>query len=199
MPTEREREEAALAAFAAAFFWPLGVAALPPAPLDLAPLASRGPQVAVDALQAPLEAAQPPDSFALLGLTAVDLYVGAGDEFTVGVGSMSEGLGLVSLYRYDPARFPPAPPQGEGEGEGAGVVLLRRAARAVAHEVCHMMGMGHCLYYRCLMNGSGCLAEDDSQPLHLCPDEARWTRDAIAHLQDAPPPQHVSKRPRRVL
>ncbi|KAL6063790.1 metallopeptidase [Balamuthia mandrillaris] len=39
----------------------------------------------------------------------------------------------------------------------------------MAHEVCHMFNVGHCVYYHCCMNGSGHVAEDDSQPLHLCP------------------------------
>jgi archaemetzincin len=36
-----------------------------------------------------------------------------------------------------------------------------------------MFGMKHCIWYRCLMNGSNHLAEADARPLHLCPVDLR--------------------------
>lgn len=41
--------------------------------------------------------------------------------------------------------------------------------RALAHETTHMFGIKHCIYYRCLMNGSNHMEETDASPLHLCP------------------------------
>jgi archaemetzincin len=32
-----------------------------------------------------------------------------------------------------------------------------------------MFGMEHCIWYRCLMNGSNHMDESDARPLHLCP------------------------------
>jgi archaemetzincin len=32
-----------------------------------------------------------------------------------------------------------------------------------------MFGLQHCVYFRCLVNGSNHLAEADRRPLHLCP------------------------------
>ena len=43
----------------------------------------------------------------------------------------------------------------------------------LAHEIGHMLGIAHCTYYECLMNGSGHLEEDFRQPLHLCPTDLR--------------------------
>eukprot|EP00698_Gefionella_okellyi_P003052 TRINITY_DN12872_c0_g1_i1.p3 TRINITY_DN12872_c0_g1~~TRINITY_DN12872_c0_g1_i1.p3 ORF type:complete len:122 (+),score=33.82 TRINITY_DN12872_c0_g1_i1:808-1173(+) len=37
----------------------------------------------------------------------------------------------------------------------------------------HLLGFDHCIYYACVMNGSGHLAEDFSQPMHLCPVDLR--------------------------
>jgi archaemetzincin len=31
------------------------------------------------------------------------------------------------------------------------------------------VGLTHCIYFNCLMNGSNHLAESDRRPLHLCP------------------------------
>jgi archaemetzincin len=35
------------------------------------------------------------------------------------------------------------------------------------------LGIEHCIWYRCLMNGSNHLAESDARPLHLCPVDLR--------------------------
>ena len=32
-----------------------------------------------------------------------------------------------------------------------------------------MFGLTHCIYFRCVLNGSNHLAESDSRPMHLCP------------------------------
>jgi archaemetzincin len=32
-----------------------------------------------------------------------------------------------------------------------------------------MFGLAHCIYFKCVMNGSNHLAESDGRPLHLCP------------------------------
>jgi len=36
-----------------------------------------------------------------------------------------------------------------------------------------MLGVKHCVFFNCLMNGSNSLAESDRRPLHLCPVDLR--------------------------
>lgn len=57
---------------------------------------------------------------------------------------------------------------GEEENENK-KELLERSCKVLSHEIGHMMGIAHCTYYECLMNGSGHLIEDFRQPLHMCP------------------------------
>jgi archaemetzincin len=52
-------------------------------------------------------------------------------------------------------------------------VMLRRACRLFVHEALHLLQFKHCIYHPCCMNGSGHLAEDDRQPLTLCPVDTR--------------------------
>jgi hypothetical protein len=32
---------------------------------------------------------------------------------------------------------------------------IRRAGKLIVHEICHVYGIDHCVYYHCLMNGTG--------------------------------------------
>lgn len=42
-----------------------------------------------------------------------------------------------------------------------------------------MLGLRHCTYFRCLMNGSNHLEESDRRPLHLCPVDLRKLHWAV--------------------
>ena len=94
----------------------------------------------------------PRDSLGVFGLMGRDLY-GMDLNFLFGEALLHERAGVYSLYRYGTAR-----PE-----------LLRRALKLSAHELGHMFGLQHCVFYECLMNGTNSLAELDGQPLHLCP------------------------------
>ena len=39
----------------------------------------------------------------------------------------------------------------------------------MCHEMCHMFGLAHCVFYDCIMTGSNHWAESVRRPLHLCP------------------------------
>ena len=52
-------------------------------------------------------------------------------------------------------------------------IILQRGCRLLVHEISHLLGLGHCVYFDCCMNGSGHLQEDFSQPMHLCPVDLR--------------------------
>ncbi|MBW2732075.1 MAG: hypothetical protein JRH20_06745 [Deltaproteobacteria bacterium] len=62
-------------------------------------------------------------------------------------------LGIYSLARFGKERGP----------------LLKRALKLSAHEIGHMFGLKHCVFYECVMNGVNSRAEMDRSPLHLCP------------------------------
>ena len=102
-----------------------------------------------------------------MGVTMVDLYPKSDWNFVYGLADPAQKAGVFSFARYDPtgefslrggpeARksgsvLPPArrPELTETERRG----LLRRCFRLTSHEIqmCHVLGLRHCIYYSCLM------------------------------------------------
>jgi archaemetzincin len=127
----------------------------------------------------------PRNAYCLLGITLRDLYPDPKWNFVFGEASLNDRVGVYSFARYDP-RF-------SGEDAPDRVrLMLRRSCKVLAHETGHMFGIGHCIYFRCVMNGSNNLPEEDSQPMHLCPVDLRKLYESVrfdpvaryAHLRD---------------
>lgn len=104
----------------------------------------------------------PSDAVCLVALTMNDLYPHPRWNFVFGQASLTERVGVFSFARYHPGFGDPGAPADPA-------LLLRRCCRVLAHETSHMFGLEHCVFYRCVMNGSNHLAESDSRPMHLCP------------------------------
>ncbi len=113
------------------------------------------------------------DAFCLLGITMEDLYPEPSWNFVFGQASLRERVGVYSFARYDPA-FYGAPRGGDYTG-----TLLRRSAKVLVHETGHMFGLAHCVYFRCVFNGSNHLPESDARPLHECPVDLRKLHHSI--------------------
>ncbi len=120
----------------------------------------------------------PSDASCYLGITMADLYPDPAWNFVFGQASLRERVGVYSFARYaDPDPH----------------VVLRRSCKVLAHETGHRFGIAHCIFYRCIMNGSNHLAESDARPMHLCPIDLKklqWSvgfdaRDRYEKLMDA--------------
>lgn len=98
----------------------------------------------------------PEDAFCLLGVTMEDLYPDPSWNFVFGEASLRERVGVFSFARYDPAFY-----RGALEGDYQ-KLLLRRSAKVLTHESAHMFGLAHCIYFKCVMNGSNHLPESDA-------------------------------------
>lgn len=154
--------------YAAAFFM-LPVEVLPPRALDdraftprINPL-TRNRQILTTDVLAFLKAKRPTEAFCILGITMVDLYPDPAWNFVFGQASLTERVGVFSFARYDPAFY------GRPRGENYQQRLLWRSCKVLVHETAHMFGLQHCIFFRCVLNGSNHLRESDARPLHLCP------------------------------
>lgn len=103
----------------------------------------------------------PNDALVYVGITGEDLFA-KGLNFVFGEGSLVNRCGIYSLVRY------------RTEDEA---LFKRRALKLMAHEVGHILSIGHCIHYKCVMQGANSLDEDDRHPMHLCPvdlEKLRW-------------------------
>lgn len=117
---------------------------------------------------------KPRDAFAIVGFTMEDLCdTQKGFGFLFGQACMDKGAGLFSFARY--AGDTPA-------------LFLRRCAMVLCHETGHLFGIRHCVFAKCLMNGSNHMAEADDRPFALCPVDTRKVADthAVARLGAGP-------------
>ena len=56
---------------------------------------------------------------------------------------------------------------------------LAHICRTASHELGHCLGIDHCVYYACAMQGTASMAEDRRQPPYLCPVDLQKVKMAI--------------------
>eukprot|EP01028_Stygiella_incarcerata_P004314 TRINITY_DN19332_c0_g1_i1.p1 TRINITY_DN19332_c0_g1~~TRINITY_DN19332_c0_g1_i1.p1 ORF type:complete len:367 (-),score=88.52 TRINITY_DN19332_c0_g1_i1:47-1021(-) len=126
------------------------------------------------------KAKTPRDYFAKVGVTMMDITKGEGWNFLFGLASSAEAAGVFSFFRYGPPRlfdalaarfsFDESSVRKDIElSEEEKGVQLRRSCKVLVHEIGHIYGLKHCVYYACRMNGSNHLDEMDSSPMDFCP------------------------------
>lgn len=101
----------------------------------------------------------PKDAFCLMAFTTSDLWPGQGWNFVFGQASPQDRVAVWSVYRNGDPRH----------GRDAFQLCLIRTLKTGTHEIGHMYGMDHCVFYECNMNGSNHRLESDKRPLWLCP------------------------------
>jgi archaemetzincin len=120
-----------------------------------------------------LKRIMPNDAMCLIAFTDHDLYIEDGDLFVAGLCDGALRVGGFSCFRYNPALsfsetnwF-----QSKHKKLSASLdnILLTRSSKLLVHETCHLLGIDHCVYFDCCMNGSGHLEEDFRQSMFLCP------------------------------
>ncbi len=112
---------------------------------------------------------RPADAFCVVGIAMHDLYPDPTWNYVFGQASPRDRVGVYSFARYLPAKA----------GAASSSLLLRRSCKVLAHETAHLLGIAHCVFFSCLMNGSNNLAESDARPLHLCPVDLRKLQHSI--------------------
>lgn len=115
----------------------------------------------------------PSDAFCMLAITMEDLYPHPSWNFVFGQASLRERVGVFGFARYDPTFY------GEKRTKSYQKLLLQRSCKVLVHETGHMFTLAHCLFFKCVMNGSNHLQESDARPQFLCPVCLRKLRYSI--------------------
>lgn len=106
----------------------------------------------------------PIDAYCVLAITTEDLYCGLLTSiFTFGQASLTDRVGVYSLLRVDPKFYTNSPTENDEE------TLLKRCCKVAVHEIAHMFGLKHCIFFNCLMNPANYLEALDFISLHFCP------------------------------
>ena len=137
-------------------------------------------QLRVDSVLSKLRMQIPSQALCLIALTTLDLYGDASDLFVAGMAAGLQRVAVFSLRRYDPSitfskehwydlQAIPNPISAPEKAR----LMMHRSCKLVVHEILHLLGVDHCVFFDCCMNGSGHLLEDFRQPMHLCPVDLR--------------------------
>ncbi len=110
----------------------------------------------IDEVLVPLK---PEDAFCLIAFTSSDLWPGGGWNFVFGQASMTDRVGIWSIFRNGD------PKKSKDEYQ----LCLARTMKTGAHEIGHMFSLDHCIFFECAMNGSNHRKESDDRPVWLCP------------------------------
>jgi archaemetzincin len=159
-------------------YFMLPVAQLPPLEVPAGAFGERTngstgkPQLLTTALLDELQRGLPKDGFVLVGVTMADLYPDPTWNFVFGQAQPEQHVGVFSFARYGLPGSAPLPPD-------AALRQLERSCHVLSHEIGHLFGIEHCIWYRCCMNGCNHLAEMDSQPMRDCPVDLRKLQDAV--------------------
>ena len=92
---------------------------------------------------------KPTDAFCLIGVTNEDLFPNQNRDFCFGQTLQDKSVGAFSFHRYDP-KFELY----DGQEEISDTELMMRFCHVMVHEITHLFGLRHCIYYECLMNGT---------------------------------------------
>merc|ERR1711907_20985 len=179
LPGPRVPESATLAWCVEAWFGGIRVVTLPPM-RDIAHFKQRigdegQVQLHCGDLHEYLKKVKPRDAFCIVGYTMVDLYPRESWNFCFGQAKAGSGTGVFSFARYSHCK--------------SAEHFLRRCCSVLVHEIGHLFGLAHCVWFECNMNGSNHDEESDNRPMHLCPVELHKLYHSLGgkldiHLRD---------------
>ena len=75
---------------------------------------------------------------------------------------------MFSIARYDPNFINDDDPHQGISGQPLADLIQFRACKTISHEICHMFGIRHCIFFECIMNGSNKMGECDIKPMRMC-------------------------------
>lgn len=138
------------------FSEPLELSVVPPSAKRKHPQTADVQILTSEVIENILKPRMPKDAFCFIAFTSSDLWPGEGWNFVFGQASLEDRIGVWSIYR-------------NGDLAKDFQLFLRRTIQTGTHEIGHLFGLHHCIYYECNLNGSNSRHESDLRPLWECP------------------------------
>ena len=173
---------AELLEYAEIFFYGLPVKMLPRIPVESLNATTRIYEVARGVKRKQLQTREiflfllhmlPRDAYCVLAITMLDLYPDRRWNFVFGQASTRDRIGVFSFARNHPDFFTPDKPISLDKlsdvSELSKQMMIWRSCNILTHEITHMFGLEHCVYFSCLMNGRNHQEESDKAGSFLCP------------------------------
>jgi len=118
----------------------------------------------MDAVQRDL----PSNAFGMMCILFTDIYNKEGDdEYVYGLATKHNRIGVFSFLRFTQEFYAELPKPEKKKISSEKFLLL--SSKVMVHEVGHLFGLKHCVYYNCVLNGCNSFEEFDSKPLYMCP------------------------------
>jgi len=109
------------------------------------------------------------EQFCILGVTLEDIYPGDSWNYVFGQARMMDRVGVFSFARHHPEFYNGVHAKNSKLGGGEMVSWWLDCVRTCLHELGHLLGMRHCIYFRCLMNGNNGPGDSAGRTTFLCP------------------------------
>ena len=150
-------------------------------------------QILAQSLFGLLKRIKPKDAHCLIGFSEIDFYADSTDLFVAGLCHGNQYVGAFSCFRYNPTlKFSEEfwwDYKTKNVKKNETNLLLTRSCKLLVHETCHLLGIDHCVFMDCCMNGSGHLKEDFRQAMFLCPIDLK----KLAYLIQFDPVERYKK------
>jgi len=114
-----------------------------------------------------------------LGVTFEDIYPSDDFNFVYGQALPFEKVGVFSFSRHSPAFGKSDPPP---LTKAQTLSWLEGAVRTMCHENLHLLGLTHCIYFKCLINGNNGPGDSAGHCENLCPCCLRKFMFSLSHV-----------------
>ena len=120
-----------------------------------------------------------------LGITLEDIYPGEDWNYVFGQADVMERVGVFSFARHSPLFYDGVhatealDPETRLLSDARQAKWLRNCLHTMTHEIGHMFGIRHCIYYHCLLNGSNG-PHDSAGSTFMCPVDLRKLLHALS-------------------
>jgi len=123
-------------------------------------------------------------AYCRLAITFEDIYPGAEWSYVFGQARPLDRVGVFSFARHSPLFYSGIhATEAMGQLETKKLLSWMRGCRhTVVHETCHMLGILHCVYWHCLMNGNNGPGDQNGSSAFLCPVCLRKLLLAMSNL-----------------